>query len=244
MSDEKVDSLSKYLAQAGYCSRRQAVEIIKEGRVKVNGVKIMEPGHKVQPKDVIKIGNRVIRHEEKIYILLNKPRGYISTVSDEHDRKTIMDLLVDAPKVRFYPVGRLDGETTGLIVLTNDGDLAQRLSHPSYEVQKTYIATLDRALAEEDRLAIEKGVKLKDGIVKVDEIQITHPKTPYMVRITLHSGKNRVIRRLFAHYKYYVNELDRVTYAGLTKNELPRGRWRFLKPQDIIRLTKNKKGVS
>lgn len=232
------DSLSKYLAQSGYCSRRQALEVIKEGRVKVNGVKILEPGYKVNATDIVKVGTKVIKREQKIYILLNKPRGYITTLEDEFGRKTVMDLLIDAPKVRFYPVGRLDGETTGLLLLTNDGQLAQKLSHPKYEVQKTYMVTLDRALTEHDKETIAHGFMLDDGPIKVDAIEISHPKTPYLVKVTLHSGKNRIVRRIFAHMQYHVNELDRINYAGLTKKGLPRGRWRFLPEYDVAHLKK------
>lgn len=232
------DSLSKYLAQAGYCSRRQATEIIKEGRVKVNGVVITQPGHPVQEKDTVKVGSRVIRYEQRIYILLNKPKGYITTVSDEKGRQTVMDLLVDAPKVRLYPVGRLDAQTTGLLLLTNDGALAEKLSHPRYEIQKTYLVTLNRALTEQDRLTIAKGFRLDDGPVSVDSIEISHPKTPHIVRIALHSGKNRIVRRIFEYMQYHVDELDRINYAGLTKKGLPRGRWRFLKESDLAHLKK------
>lgn len=236
--DSSQMSLSKYLAQAGYCSRRQAIAVIAEQKVTVNGAHITDPAFKINVGDVVKVGRKSITMEEKIYILLNKPKGYVTTASDEKGRKTVMDLVVDAPKVRLYPVGRLDMDTTGLLLLTNDGELAQKLSHPKYEVSKTYIVTLDKPLTETDRLAIEKGVRLVDGKVKVDSINYVHPRTPTKIRVVLHSGKNRVVRRIFTHFGYYVLNLDRVGFAHLTKKGLPGGRWRFLSKQDELRLKK------
>lgn len=233
-----MDSLSKYLAQSGFCSRRNAVELIKQLKVSVNGVTITEPGYKLPERAIVKVGNKVIRPPEKLYILLNKPKGYVTTVSDEFGRKTVMDLLYDAPKVRLYPVGRLDQDTTGLLLLTNDGELAQKLAHPRYEVQKTYIATLDKPFESEDLFKVQEGITLKDGKVDVDIIEYIHHRTPEKIKITLHSGKNRVVRRIFAQLGYHVLKLDRVEYAGLTKKGLPLSRWRYLTKQELAKLKK------
>ncbi len=189
-------SLSKFIAQAGLCSRRNAVELIEGGKVTVNGKKITNPAHRVANTDIIKVQNKTVKTEHKVYILLNKPKGYITTVSDEHGRNTVMELLTDAPKVRLYPVGRLDRDTSGLLVLTNDGDLAQNLAHPSKEIKKIYVVTLDKPLQYEHKAMIQEGIKLKDGLVPVDALEYIHPRNHEKVKIAIHSGKYRVIRRL------------------------------------------------
>lgn len=231
-------SISKYLAQAGYCSRRKAVEVVLQETVTVNGVVVKHPAFLVPEKAMVKVGKKLIQNQQKYYLMLNKPKGYITTVSDEKGRNTVMDLVVDAPKVRLYPIGRLDQDSTGLLLLTNDGICAQTLSHPKYEISKTYVVTLDKALTQEHADMIRKGVRLEDGLVSVDILEVVHPRTPEKVKVTLHSGKNRVLRRLFDHLGYFVTSLDRVAYAGLSKRELPRGRWRFLKKHEIERLMK------
>jgi len=233
-------SLSKYIAQAGVCSRRQAPELIKSGRVTVNGVRITSPGHKLTSGDIVKVGNRVIRQAGKVYILLNKPKDCIASVFDDKGRKTVVDLVRSATRSTIYPVGRLDYATTGLILLTNDGELANKLSHPRYGVQKTYNVVLDKPLQPEDAQKIRKGVTLEDGKVQIDNLVSVFSKQRFQGRakITLHSGKYRVIRRLFEYLGYEVIKLDRVIYAGLTKKGLPIGRWRKLTPQELTMLKK------
>ncbi|MCL5874918.1 MAG: rRNA pseudouridine synthase [Candidatus Dependentiae bacterium] len=239
LSENTTPSLSKFIAQAGFCSRRKAVELIESGKVTVNGKKIINPAERINDSDTVKAGSKVIRNEQKVYILLNKPKGYVTTVADEHGRHTVMDLLADAPKVRLYPVGRLDRDTTGLLILTNDGELTQSLAHPSHNIKKIYIVTLDKPLQPEHLGMIKAGIRLKDGLVPVDALEYIHPKSPEKVKITIHSGKYRVIRRLFGHLEYHVHALDRVFYAHLSKKGLPLGRWRFLTKQEVLLLKKN-----
>lgn len=228
--------LNKYISNAGICSRRKADEYIKNGYVTVNDQTVYEMGYKVQPKDVVKFKGKKVVSEKKIYVLLNKPRGYITTTSDEKDRKTVMELVKDASeKLRIYPVGRLDRNTSGLLLLTNDGELTLQLSHPSSEVTKVYQAELDKPLTEEDRQKIKKGLQLEDGLALVDEIDYTLPRgDDRHVGIELHIGKNRIVRRIFEHLGYEVLKLDRVLYAGLTKKNLPRAKWRFLTEKELI----------
>jgi 23S rRNA pseudouridine2605 synthase len=225
--------LNKYIAHAGICSRRKAVDLIKEGLVTVKGVIVKDPSYDVTPDDAVKVNGKMIRQESKVYILLNKPNGYITTVSDERGRKTVMDLIESAPQVRIYPVGRLDRATTGLLVMTNDGELMERLAHPRYEVEKVYHAVLDKDLVHEDMLKISRGVVLMDGKVKVDAINYIPEQGKRYIRISIHSGKNRIIRRIFEHFGYKVVTLDRVNYAGLTKKGLPVGRWRYLTYDEV-----------
>lgn len=228
--------LNKYIAHAGICSRRKAVDLIKEGLVTVKGVTIKDPSYDVTPDDVVKVRGKVIRQESKVYILLNKPNGYVTTVSDERGRKTVMDLIGTAPDVRIYPVGRLDRATTGLLVMTNDGEFMERLAHPRYEVEKIYHAVLDKELIHEDLQKISRGVRLLDGKVKVDAISYIPDKDKRHIRISIHSGKNRIIRRIFEHFGYIVKALDRVNYAGLTKKGLTVGRWRYLTSDEVTQL--------
>lgn len=225
-------ALSKFLAQAGLASRRKVVDLIENGHIKINGTIIKEPGYKVTATDVITYNDKPIMQEEKIYILLNKPKDYITTVSDEKGRKTVMDIIKDAIDIRVYPVGRLDRNTTGLLVLTNDGELAQRLAHPKHEIEKQYAVTLDKLLTQEDKVAIEKGLTLSDGFIKVDAIRYAQ-KMRNEVLVQLHSGKNRIVRRIFEFLGYEVKKLDRVGYAGLTKKGLLVGEWRYLTAQEI-----------
>lgn len=230
--------LNKYIAHAGVCSRRKAVELIKEGGVKVNGRVMKEPGYKVLEADVVKVHNKVVAAEKKIYILLNKPKGCVTTVSDDKGRDTVLDLLGSSIAQRLYPVGRLDVNTTGLLVLTNDGDLAQKLSHPKYEIEKVYQVEVSRALTDTDRALIQKGIRLYDGPVKVDSISKPVGVKLNQVRVSLHSGKYRIVRRLFEALGYFVNELDRVKYAGMSKKGLQTGKWRFLTSKEIAKLQK------
>ncbi|MDB5282556.1 MAG: Pseudouridine synthase [Bacteroidota bacterium] len=241
--------LNKYLAHSGVASRRNADELIKAGRVKVNGAVVIEMGYKVKAKDAIEFDGKRLNLEKKYYVLLNKPKDFITTVKDEKDRKTVMELLrgvyaqIDAlEKPRLYPVGRLDRNTTGVLLITNDGELAQKLTHPSSEVKKVYHVVLDKKLRKEDFDKIaEGGVVLEDGIAEVDEIAYPNPKNRAEVGLEIHTGKNRFIRRLFESMEYEVEKLDRVYFAGLTKKDLPRGRWRFLTEEEL-RLLKHFNG--
>lgn len=230
------NSLSKYVAQAGVASRRAVVDLIKEGYVKVNGKVIKEPGYKLKKNDTVTYLDKPVAADKKIYILLNKPVGYITTVSDDQDRKTVLDLVRSATSTRIYPVGRLDRDTSGLLLLTNDGNLAQKLAHPRYEVQKTYVATLDRLLQKEDYDEIRKGIHLKDGFIKVDGIHFLPEQKKNRVKVVIHSGKNRIVRRIFEFFGYRVAKLDRIAYAGLTKKGLAVGNWRHLTKDEIKEL--------
>lgn len=234
MPDEET-RLNKFISNAGVCSRRQADEYIKAGYVTVNDVPILEMGHKVKPKDVVKFKNKRVQNEKKVYALLNKPKGYLTTTSDDRERKTVMELVNTIKDVRLYPVGRLDRNSTGVILMTNDGELAQKLSHPSGEVTKVYQVELDKALDSKDLLKIRAGVVLEDGKANVDQVEYTLPRgDDRFVGIELHSGKNRIVRRIFESLGYEVQKLDRVLYAGLTKKNLPRGKWRFLTEKEVI----------
>ena len=230
--------LNKYISNSGICSRRKADEFIAQGEVQVNGKVVLEMGYKVQPKDVVIFKGKQVRNENKIYILLNKPKDFITTTSDEKGRKTVMELVKQiAKEARLYPIGRLDRNTTGLLILTNDGELTQKLSHPSSNITKVYQAELDKPIIPEDLEAIRAGVELEDGIAQVDEIDITEPQVDaHFVGIAIHSGKNRIVRRIFEHFGYEVKRLDRVSYAGLTKKDLPRGKWRYLTERELIYL--------
>ena len=228
--------LNKYLSNAGVCSRRKAVEYIKKGWVTVNGLVIKEPGYKVLPEDKVIFKKKIIRREPKIYVLINKPKDYITTVADQKGRRTVIDLVKDVVGSRIYPVGRLDRMTTGLLLLTNDGQLAQKLAHPKYKVKKVYSVMLDRPLKHEDRGKIYKGVTLKDGVIAADKINYVLGKSKSHVRIQIHSGKNRVIRRIFEYLGYKVLKLDRINYAGLTKRGISIGRWRNLTKDEIKNL--------
>lgn len=227
------NSLSKYLAQAGIASRRAVVDLIKQGYVKVNGKVIKEPGHKLKDTDTITYLDKPVESDKKVYILLNKPTGYITTVADDQDRKTVLDLVRSATAARIYPVGRLDRDTSGLLLLTNDGNFAQKLAHPRYEVQKTYLVTLDRLVTKEDYEQIRKGIHLKDGFIKVDGIYYLPEKKRNCVKVIIHSGKNRIVRRIFEFFGYRVSKLDRIAYAGLTKKGLAVGNWRHLTKDEI-----------
>ncbi len=229
--------LNKYVAHCGICSRRKADEHIKQGLIKVNGKIINEPGHRISPKDEVQFRDEVIKPEvRRIYVLMNKPKGTITTSNDEKGRKTVMDLIGTDVKERIYPVGRLDKETTGLLVLTNDGDLAKKLSHPSYNVKKIYHVVLDKPVVKKDLQSIINGLTLEDGVAEVDGIDYVKNKGKEEVGIEIHIGKNRIVRRIFEHLGYEVLKLDRMYYGGLTKKDLPRGRYKFLSEKEIIML--------
>jgi 23S rRNA pseudouridine2605 synthase len=233
--------LNKDLAHAGVASRRNADELIREGRVKVNGATVVEMGYKVKPKDEVEFDGKLLSPEKKYYVLLNKPKDFITTLKDEKDRRTVMELLrgvytqiKSKTQPRLYPVGRLDRNTTGVLLITNDGELAQKLTHPSSEIKKVYHVVLDKTLKKEDFDKIaEGGVVLEDGIAEVDEIAYPNPKNRSEIGIEIHTGKNRFIRRLFESLDYEVLKLDRVFFAGLTKKDLPRGRWKFLSETEV-----------
>jgi 23S rRNA pseudouridine2605 synthase len=226
--------LNKFLSNSGVSSRREADELIKAGAVMVNGVVVTELGTKVLPSDKVQYGNETIRKEKLVYVLLNKPKGYITTTDDPFDRNTVMSLVADAGRERIYPVGRLDRNTSGLLLFTNDGELATKLMHPSHKVRKIYHAELDKALTKADLIKIGEGIELEDGLVLVDEIAYAEGgKSKKEIGIELHSGRNRVVRRIFEALGYEVVKLDRMSFAGLTKKDLPRGRWRFLTEKEV-----------
>ena len=229
--------LNKYLAHCGLCSRRKAVDYIKSGHVTVNGEVELLPYILVKPEDEVKYKDELVRPiEKKVYFLLNKPKDVISTSSDDRGRKSVMDLIKDADRINLHTVGRLDRHTTGLILLTNDGDLTQKLTHPSSEVKKIYQVELDKAMTDGDLQKLRKGVTLDDGFIKPDAISFDRTQDNHHIGIELHSGRNRIIRRMIAHLGYEVIRLDRVYLAGLTKKDLPRGRYRALTEREIIML--------
>lgn len=225
--------LNKFIAGAGICSRREADELIKAGRVKVNERVVKELGTKISYKDNIKVNDRPVQGEKKVYILLNKPKDIITTTDDPEGRATVLDLIRTARKERIFPVGRLDRNTTGLLLLTNDGELASKLTHPRYKVQKVYEARLNKGLRDEDIDKLMMGIELDDGLFKMDKIALLDPNNRKELGIEIHSGRNRIIRRSFEFLGYEVTRLDRVMFAGLTKKNLPRGKFRFLSPKEI-----------
>ncbi|HEY9260017.1 pseudouridine synthase [Chitinophaga sp.] len=235
--------LNKFVAHCGLCSRRKAVDLIKEGKVTVNGKVVTEPATKVTSDDVVTMQDKKITPTKNlVYILLNKPKGYITTTDDPEGRKTVMDLIQDAAEnERVYPVGRLDRNTSGLLLLTNDGELAQTLAHPKHNIKKIYQVELDKPLTKADFEKIVEGVTLEDGVAFVDALGYVDPKDKKQVGIEIHSGKNRIVRRIFEHLEYTVEKLDRVMYAGLTKKTLNRGQWRFLNEKEVILLKHFKK---
>lgn len=225
--------LNKYLANAGICSRREADEFIQAGVVKVNGEVVTELGTKITRSDEVMFHNEVVKLESKVYVLLNKPKGFVTTTDDPENRKTVMELVKSAATERIYPVGRLDRATTGVLLLTNDGDLASKLTHPKYEKRKIYQVWLDKPVAMEDMQAIADGIELEDGEIHADAISYVTEEDLTQVGIEIHSGKNRVVRRIFEKMGYRVLKLDRVYFAGLTKKKLSRGKWRYLTEQEV-----------
>ena len=225
--------LNKYISNSGVCSRRDADKIISEGLVTINGQVVTELGHKVSLDDDVLLDGKKLNPERKVYLLLNKPRGFVTTLDDPHAERTVMQLVKNACKERIYPVGRLDMQTTGVLLFTNDGELAKKLTHPSYEKKKVYHVQLDKDFLPEDLEKIEKGIELEDGFIKADEISLIDRNDLRQVGIEIHSGKNRIVRRIFNLLGYQVERLDRVVFAGLTKKDLPRGRHRFLTLQEI-----------
>lgn len=233
-AEEKMP-LNKFIAHCGICSRRDAVELIREGRITLNGKVEQEPGTRVTEVDRIELDGKVLTPQKQlVYYLINKPKDYITTTDDPEGRKTVLDLLPQAKEERVYPVGRLDRNTTGLLLLTNDGDLAQKLSHPSNKIKKVYHVVLDKPVIKKDFDRIVEGVMLEDGPAYVDELAYVEADNKTELGLEIHSGRNRIVRRIFEHLGYQVKQLDRVMYAGLTKKNLPRGKWRTLSPKEII----------
>jgi 23S rRNA pseudouridine2605 synthase len=225
--------LNKFLAHSGIASRREADNLIKAGLVEINGKVVTEMGYKVNPSDEVKFNGETLRAEKKVYVLLNKPKGFITTADDPKARKTVMELVANAGNERIYPVGRLDRKTMGVLLFTNDGDLAKKLTHPSYGARKIYEVSLDKPLTKSDFTAIQDGLELEDGPIKVDEISYVEGKSKNNIGVVLHSGRNRIVRRIFESLDYEVTKLDRVFFAGLTKKNLNRGQWRYLSPKEV-----------
>jgi len=227
--------LNRYIANAGICSRREADELIAAGEISVNGKVVTEMGHKVLKTDVVKYGKKLLNPEKMVYVLINKPKDYITTTDDPEERKTVLDLIKGACSERIYPVGRLDRNTTGLLLMTNDGALAKKLTHPSGNVKKIYQAELDKAITTEDFEKLQHGLELEDGFIRPDEVGIVTADA-MVVGLEIHSGHNRIVRRMFEHLGYEVQKLDRTVFAGLDKKDLPRGKWRFLSEKEVIKL--------
>ena len=235
--------LNKFIAHSGICGRREAAELIKKGIVKVDGKVITEPGHKVsQTNEIVVNGKKIFLAKNLIYILLNKPKDYITTTDDPQGRKTILDIIGRATKERVYPVGRLDRNTSGVLLITNDGELAQKLTHPKNEVKKIYAVTLDRPLEKNHFEKILNGLTLEDGPVTVDVLAYADMKDKTQIGVEIHSGRNRIVRRIFEHLGYDVKGLDRVMFAGLTKKNIERGKWRYLNEKEVRELKYFKKG--
>lgn len=231
--------LNKHIANTGLCSRRQADEYIVLGEITVNGEVVTELGTKVSPRDDVRYNGRRLGAEKKVYILMNKPKDTVTTVKDKNAKYTVIDLLGKNFNERIYPVGRLDRNTTGVLLLTNDGDLATKLTHPKYNKKKVYQVKLDKPLSKTDLEQMVKGIKLEDGLVTPDAVSFINNEDKTEVGVELHSGKNRVIRRIFEALGYKIRKLDRVYFAGLTKKGLTRGRWRYLTGEEISKLKMN-----
>lgn len=227
--------LNRYISMGGVCSRRDADVLIVAGRVKVNGEIVQTVGQKVRRTDKVEVDDAQIFPEKKVYLVLNKPKDYVTTVEDPLERRTVMTLIEGACKERIYPVGRLDRQTTGVLLFTNDGDLAKKLTHPRYDHKKIYHVFLDKPLMEQDLESIAGGVDLEDGFIRADDINYTSPDCTE-IGIEIHSGKNRIVRRIFEHFGYQIVKLDRVYFAGITKKNIPRGKWRFLTPNEVTML--------
>jgi len=226
--------LNKFIANAGICGRREAAELVKQGKIKVNSNIIYEPGFKVTRDDkVVFNGKQLHLQKNLVYILLNKPKDYITTAKDERGRKTVFELLKQATDERIYPVGRLDRNTTGVLLLTNDGELTQKLTHPSFEVKKIYEVKVDKPVVKKDMEAILNGIELDDGFIAADAVSYADAKDKSVIGIEIHSGRNRIVRRIFEHLGYDVKNLDRVLFANLTKKNLDRGKWRFLNEKEM-----------
>ncbi len=233
--DEEI-RLNRFIANSGVCSRRKADELIEKGEITVNGEVVRELGYKVKYTDKIKYDGKLLKPGKLVYVLLNKPKDYITTMDDPEERRTVVQLTAKATNERIFPVGRLDRNTTGLLLLTNDGDLADKLAHPRNQVKKVYEVELDKSLSTSDFEIIKNGVELEDGPAKPDQISFLEGKSKKFLGIEIHIGRNRIVRRIFESLGYEVVRLDRVIYAGLSKKDLPRGRHRMLTKEEIIHL--------
>ena len=227
--------LNKLISNAGVCARRAADTLIQTGQITVNGQQVTTLGYQVTPQDVVRYQGQVLQASKPVYLLLNKPKDYMTTTQDPQGRRTVLQLVKYACQERIYPVGRLDRNTTGLLLLTNDGALAKKLAHPASNVKKLYHVVLDKPLRQADCERIKAGVKLEDGVAQVDKLEIVD-QDRRSIGLAIHMGRNRVIRRIFAQLHYAVVKLDRVMYAHLTKKDLPRGKWRFLTQREVERL--------
>ncbi len=226
--------LNKFIAHSGVCARREAALLVKDGKVKVNGQLVIEPGFKVTDKDEISVnGKQIHLAKNLVYILLNKPKDYLTTSSDPEGRKTVLELIKGATKERVFPIGRLDRNTTGVLILTNDGELTQKLSHPSNEIKKIYEVKLDKPLTKKDMEQVAAGIELEDGFIQADVIAYADAKDKSVIGIEIHSGRNRIVRRIFEHLGYDVRNLDRVMFAGLTKKNVDRSKWRYLNEKEV-----------
>ncbi|WP_435264138.1 pseudouridine synthase [Tenacibaculum sp. nBUS_03] len=228
--------LNKYISNSGICSRREADTYIEHGSVTINGKLVTEMGYKVQPNDEVRFDGTLISMEKKRYIILNKPKNYITTMEDDRGRKTVMELINNATKERIYPVGRLDRNTTGLLLFTNDGELAKKLTHPKHNVRKLYHASLDKKLTMSDLEKLRGDVIIEGRKVFIDAVSYVQGEKKTEVGIEIHSGRNRIVRKIFEHFGYTVTKLDRVVFAGMTKKNLPRGRWRELTQLEVNNL--------
>jgi len=237
--EDELIRLNKYIASTGICSRREADEFIRAGLITVNGKLVTELGVKISSSDQVKYNGETLREEKKVYILMNKPKDYVTTVEDPHARKTVLELLKGACKERIYPVGRLDRNTTGVLLLTNDGELTKRLTHPKFEKLKIYHVYLNKNLKQADMDKISTGITLEDGFIKADSISYADSVDKKQVGIEIHSGRNHIVRRIFENLGYEIAKLDRVYFAGLTKKDLRRGEWRFLSGKEINMLKMN-----
>jgi len=224
--------LNRYISNSGICSRRDADRLILSGNISINGKIVKELGIQVFKRDDVRYKGKRLNPERKVYVLLNKPKNTVTTSSDPQGRLTVLNFVESACEERIYPVGRLDRQTTGVLLLTNDGDLSKKLTHPSSNTKKIYHIFTEKPVSQEHLLQISKGVKLDDGIIKVDEISYVD-NDPKQIGIEIHSGKNRVVRRIFEHFGYTIEKLDRVYFAGLTKKNLPRGKWRHLTDKEV-----------
>jgi 23S rRNA pseudouridine2605 synthase len=231
--------LNKYIAAAGICSRREADDLISAGLISVNGKTVTQLGSKVNPADEVKYNGQRIRTERKVYLVLNKPKDYVTTTDDPKERKTVMLLIRDACSERVYPVGRLDRNTTGVLLFTNDGELAKKMTHPSGNKKKIYHVFLDKNISSGDLKQLAEGITLEDGFIQPDAISYASRENKREVGLEIHSGKNRIVRRMFESLGYRVDKLDRVYFGGLTKKNLPRGKWRFLTEKEINMLKMN-----
>jgi len=239
MANDDLVRLNKYIAASGICSRREADDLITAGVISVNGVTTTVLGTKVKHTDEVRYNGERLRNENKVYVVLNKPKDYVTTTDDPKERKTVMLLIQDACKERIYPVGRLDRNTTGVLLFTNDGELAKKLTHPSYNKKKIYHIFLDKAFSSGDMKKLGQGVELEDGFAQPDALSYASSENKREIGLEIHSGKNRIVRRMFESLGYRVNKLDRVYFAGLTKKDVPRGKWRILTEKEITRLKMN-----